>query len=319
MLYSGTVLIVLGMMMTSLCTKYWQFMLAQGICMGIGNGCLFLPGIASLPTYFSTKRGAATGIAAAGSSLGGVIYPILFHKLEPRIGFGWTTRIMGFIMLATMALVIAVTRVRAMPTKARPMLDLKAFQVKTYSVFCLACFFGFAGVYVPFFYIQQYATSKANTDQDLAFYTLAVLNASSIFGRVLPGIVADRMGTLNTLFICSVGTTILGLCWIAIDSTAGIFIFCFFYGFTSGTFVSLQAAAVAHMVPKLYMMGTWIGMIAFISGLGILMGNPVAGAILSNGSWLGVQLYCGVTVAVATALVLTARTAKVGPSVMAKG
>lgn len=58
--YTGTALIVLGMMMTSLCTEYWQFMLAQGICIGIGNGMLFIPGVAIIPTYFTTKRGIGT-------------------------------------------------------------------------------------------------------------------------------------------------------------------------------------------------------------------------------------------------------------------
>lgn len=65
----GSIVAVSGMMMTSLCTKYWQLMLAQGLCVGIGSGCLFLPAIAIIPSYFTTKRALATGIAASGSSL----------------------------------------------------------------------------------------------------------------------------------------------------------------------------------------------------------------------------------------------------------
>jgi MFS family permease len=70
MLYVGTVLIILGMMMTSICKSYWQFMLAQGICAGIGNGIAFISAVAIIPSYFKVKRGVASGIAASGSSFG---------------------------------------------------------------------------------------------------------------------------------------------------------------------------------------------------------------------------------------------------------
>ncbi len=66
----GIFLEVFGMMMTSLSTKYYQIFLAQGLCVGLGSGCLFTPAISLVGQYFSTKRGLATGIAAAGSSVG---------------------------------------------------------------------------------------------------------------------------------------------------------------------------------------------------------------------------------------------------------
>lgn len=66
----GTFAIVFGMMMTSICHKYWQFVLAQGVTVGIGNGLLFLPSIAIVPQYFSKNKALASGIVAAGSSIG---------------------------------------------------------------------------------------------------------------------------------------------------------------------------------------------------------------------------------------------------------
>lgn len=69
-LISGTFLEVFGMLMTSLCDQYWQILLAQGICVGLGSGLLGLTSVAIIPLYFSSKRMIATGIAATGSSLG---------------------------------------------------------------------------------------------------------------------------------------------------------------------------------------------------------------------------------------------------------
>lgn len=243
---------------------------------------------------------------------GGVIYPALVHNLVDNLGFAWTTRIIGFMMLASMVLVIGCIRVRIMPPRARPIFDHSAFAYRPYTLYNLASFFGFAGVYVPFFYIQQYATDVAGMDEDLAFYSLAIMNASSFFGRVIPGIIADKIGVLNTLFICASFTAILAFCWLAIFNSIGLFVFAIIYGFFSGTFVSLQAPVIAHMCPKMYLLGTWMGMTAFVSGLGLIIGNPVAGAILKDGSWMEMQLYCGVFVAIAAGLVGISRLAKGG-------
>jgi len=70
LIIGGTIFVVLGQMMLSLCKEYYQVLLAQGFCIGIGQGLLFVPSVAILSTYFTTRLAFAVGIAAAGSSLG---------------------------------------------------------------------------------------------------------------------------------------------------------------------------------------------------------------------------------------------------------
>jgi len=70
LLWLGTFLIVFGMMMTSICTQYWSLFLAQGLCVGTGAGCTFLPAVSVVATYFTSKRALALGICAVGSSFG---------------------------------------------------------------------------------------------------------------------------------------------------------------------------------------------------------------------------------------------------------
>ncbi|KAL8884310.1 MAG: hypothetical protein Q9215_007612 [Flavoplaca cf. flavocitrina] len=69
-LATGTIMTTLGMFMLSLCTKYWQILLAKAFCLGIGSGLLGLTSVAVIPLYFRKKRMVATGIAATGSSTG---------------------------------------------------------------------------------------------------------------------------------------------------------------------------------------------------------------------------------------------------------
>lgn len=70
LVWAGSTLSVFGMMMTSICKTYWQIILAQGITIGLGAGCMLLPSVAVFPQYFVERRALATGIAACGSSLG---------------------------------------------------------------------------------------------------------------------------------------------------------------------------------------------------------------------------------------------------------
>lgn len=67
---AGNFLVVFGLMMTSLCTEYWQVILAQGLVTGVGCGMLFVPATAVVPQYFVRRRNLAATLAAAGSGFG---------------------------------------------------------------------------------------------------------------------------------------------------------------------------------------------------------------------------------------------------------
>ena len=75
LVFTGSFFVTLGMMMTSLGSKYWHIMLAQGLTIGVGNGALFVPSIALLPTYFVRHRALSTGIAITGGNVGMSMIP----------------------------------------------------------------------------------------------------------------------------------------------------------------------------------------------------------------------------------------------------
>ena len=85
----GSVIQLLGMFMTSLCKTYWQVLLAQGVCVGIGNGLVFVPSVALASTYFLKNRSLALGVAASGSATGGLVFPAIAEQLLLKIGFQW--------------------------------------------------------------------------------------------------------------------------------------------------------------------------------------------------------------------------------------
>ena len=306
-------------MMTSLCTQYWEVILAQAICIALGQGCFYIPSVALLPQYFSTKKGLATGVAASGSSLGGVIYPVVFRQLQPKIGFAWTTRVLGFIALATCLFPIAVMRVRKMPKERRSLVELVAFKEAPYTLFCIAMFFGYIGFFGPIFYVQSYAIQTKLMSENSAFMLLPILNAASTPGRIIPGFLAGTFGPVNMLLPAAAMTGILALCWIGVHNVAGVILFTIFYGFFSGALVSLPSVALTRLTPDLRKLGTRMGMCSVICGFGSLCGAPVSGAILTaTGRYLGVQLFCATTILFTALLLLLTRISKVGPKLIAK-
>jgi MFS family permease len=301
LIMSGTFMLVLGQMTLSACTEYWQILLSQAICIGTGCGFLFVPATGILSTYFNKKIGLAMGLAASGSSIGGVIYPIVFHKLLPRVGFGWSTRALGFIILGTMLVPNLVMRVRVLPPSTRSLFDLPAFKIPAYAFMCFGGFIGFMGLYMPFFYAQVFALEKHITNPDLAFYLLAILNSTSTFGRIIPNIISDKIGPFNAIVPCTIISSILCFCYIEAKSAASIIVLQAFYGFFSGAFVSLPPTIIVSLsLNARDKIGTRMGQSFAGVAVGLLVGTPIGGAIVDSksgftGTWVfgGVLLMAG--------------------------
>ncbi|KAI5290221.1 hypothetical protein KEM54_002163 [Ascosphaera aggregata] len=285
--------------------EYWQVLLAQAFCGGIGSGFMYIPALTIVPQYFSTRRALATGVAVSGASFGGVIYPIMFRQLEPLVGFGWAVRIMGFVVLATSTFAFSVMRLRERTKTKRVMLDPGAFKEIPFVLFVISIFFMTFGFATPIFYIEQYAIEKQTMSEDLAFYLVSILNAASVVGRVFPGFIEKFIGPITIFSACAGTSAILLFCWIAMTSKGAIIAMAALYGFSSGAFISLPAVCLASITDDLGKLGTRIGMMSVFEALGALCGAPVSGAIRDHtGKWLGVQLYAGTATTITMAFLV---------------
>lgn len=187
MIIFGTLIQVFALMMTSISTEYYQIFLSQGLAFGLGLCPLFLTAVAVVPHWFKRRRALALGIGAAGSSVGGVIYPITLNKLFPMIGFAWTVRVCGLIMLVTQSAAIIYLKPRLQPRSLRgaAFFDPASFKQFIYILVTAGLFLSFAGLYTPFVFSQDFAIYHG-IDTGLAFYTLPIINAASTLGRIVP-------------------------------------------------------------------------------------------------------------------------------------
>lgn len=75
LLLLGLVFHVLGLMMISFGTQYYQIFLAQAVCSAIGASAIFYAGINPIGSWFWKNRAFAFGVVSSGSSIGAVIIP----------------------------------------------------------------------------------------------------------------------------------------------------------------------------------------------------------------------------------------------------
>jgi len=182
------------------------------------------------------------------------------------------------------------------------------------------------GLFTPFTFITTYAISYG-MDENLSFYLISIMNAASIVGRILPGVLADRAGPYNiqVIFTTVMGISILAY-WTPSSNEAAIITFGLFYGFVSGGFISLFTVCCAMISPIKRIGGRYIprfvfahcrfGLLSGFNGIAALTGIPISGALLKPGTWSNgfgpMILFSGISVSIGAAFYTAARVKMVG-------
>ncbi|TKA78607.1 hypothetical protein B0A49_02698 [Cryomyces minteri] len=321
LLITGTILHVFGLMMTSISYKYYQFILAQGIVSPIGASMIFYPALSTAMTWFFKRRALALGVIASGSSFGGVIFPIMVEQLVPQVGFGWTMRICAFLILCMMIIANLTVHSRT-PPNPRPLVLLefvRPLKELPFALITLGSFFFFFGMFLPINYIILQAI-RDGMSAGLAGYLVPILNAVSLFGRIIPGYVADKVGRFNVMVTMCFFTGIIVLAlWMPAASNAPIILFTALYGFGSGAFISMSPSLIAQ-ISDVRQIGVRTGSLYAIISVAALVSNPIGGALVvgMKGSYVGLQVFCGVMCLAGGAMMLAARIVVGGTSLKKK-
>ncbi len=297
-------------MLTSVCNHYYQFLLAQGVLGGIASGLAYAPSVAILQQYFLVHRALAMGIASSGSSLGGVLFPIMLNRLlhHSTLGFGWTLRVLGFLVLGLCIVAcVAVVPRKDLPRRKGKYLLMDAWRKPQYAVQVAGLFLVFWGMFTPFFYLPTYARQHGMSE-DLALYTIAILNAGSLVGRLLSGPVTNFIGRFNLLALCSFASGVLIFCWLRIASEAAIIVFSVLYGFFSGIIVAMFPTTIAAVATSPNEIGSLVGMALGVYSFAGLTGAPITGAMIkAYGGYEEAIIFSGSVVIAGSVLVVVVR------------
>ncbi|KAF5328479.1 hypothetical protein D9758_018602 [Tetrapyrgos nigripes] len=280
----GCLLFTFSLFMLSLAKpfQYYQIFLSQGVGMGLGLGLTYTPTMAIMTHYFKRRRGLATGIALTGCSIGAVVFPIMLNQLIPRIGFGPAVRATAYIVLGCVIIGLALMRTQYAPKRNVKPANIKSFfsdiSYMSTVVGALITTFGF---YFPIIFLQLYSVQH-QIDDNLAFYTIAIMNGTSVIGRIIGNHLADLYGPFNIQVPCTIitGATIWAV--LGVHGKASLIVVSILYGIASGAWLSLAFLVLASLAQDASEVGARVGLALALSSFGSLGAAPVQGSLLGK-------------------------------------
>ena len=272
--------------------------IAQGLCVGLGMGLVYVPVLGEVSRHFTKRRPIALGLSSTGACFGGVLFPILVRQLLTKIGFAWTIRVVGFINLGCGLTASAIVcRGPHQLDSPRRLFDFTVFREVPFTLFTIGMFLVFVPYYVPLTYAPTFAQTAIGTSDDLAGYMLAIINAASLLGRTVPYILNSRVTPIRVFFVCIVAAVILLFGWMGVSDTSGFIVWCVFWGILSGAIATAPIAAVSHPVltPSPGELGTRLGISLMVSSIGDAVGPSIMGALsdVSGGHFARAQAVSG--------------------------
>ncbi|KAJ8516581.1 hypothetical protein ONZ45_g6113 [Pleurotus djamor] len=189
--------------------KYYQLWLSQGLGMGLGAGLIYAPTVVIQGHHWGRRKLFAMTVVALGNPAGGAIFPIMLNRLfNGSAGFAKGVRASAYLCLGLLVVSNllmkdnpALKRKRNVqhPTDSGILADFP-FWVFTVGLLCFTC-----GLLFP----QLFAINHG-IEPDVAFYLLAIFNATGTVSRATAGFLAHHFGPFNVIIValfCAIGLT----------------------------------------------------------------------------------------------------------------
>ncbi|KAH8769175.1 major facilitator superfamily domain-containing protein [Diaporthe sp. PMI_573] len=315
--FVGSSVMVASPFILGSCTEYYQIFGTFSILMGLGGALLNNPAYAAIGHFFDRRRGLATGLAATAGSIGGIVFPLILQATLPRLGYPWSMRVLGFILVALAVPANLLVRTRLPPAEETASLwpNLRLFLDPKLACCCGGIFFMEWGVLIPLTYVVSYAADHG-LDPGQSYILPALLNTGSVLGRAIPGYFADRWGRFNmiilTVGLCAV--SVLSLWLPARGSKAILIVFTIVLGFASGGNVSLLPVCVGQLCDSRDY-GRFLSSSMLVASFGTLTGIPIGGALLKlqgETGWTALILFSALSYVASVGFYVGARVQVVG-------
>ena len=295
----GGVLLGLGMVTASRAGTIGEFQVLFGVLVGLATGSFYTPMTATTVRWFTRHRSLAVALVSAGVSLGSSTTAPLARWLISR--YDWRTAMLVIGDLAWLLIIPAALLVREPPAAAGTpeasavgeggeLTVAQALRTPQFAAISLTYFACCAAHSGPIFHMITHALDHGVTAMAAAT-VLSVAGLASLGGKIICGLVADRVGAKRTL--------VAGLAVQAVG--AGLYLFtrdlpsfyalAVMFGFAYGGVMPLYAILVREYFGA-RIMGTIFGAVALVSTLGMALG-PWAGGWLYDTLGSYAWLYVG--------------------------
>ena len=278
--FIGAICMSLTLFSLSSLDSIFQFYLFYFLFGAMGSALLFSPLYANVGFWFRENPGLALGLAASGGAIGQAFIPHLSGILIESSG--WKA---AYINLAAIYILIAIPisflikespwRISARSDDASEDTDFPLSEKEVVAWISCAVIFCCVCMSIPIMHLVPLLTDK-EFSLEFATSVLMVLMFCGAFGRILGGMLGDRIGALPAYALMSLGQTIFVVWFPHLISPTSIFIMAALFGFTySGVMSSILVCTRVMVSAKfgaramsLTSFFGWIGM-----GLGGFLGG----------------------------------------------
>jgi MFS family permease len=256
-------LIGTGFLLMSRIGALWQLYLFYGVIVGAGLGGTFVPLTSTTARWFVARRGLMTGIVTAGVGVGAFIGPPIANWLISTYEWRRSYSILGAVVLT--GVLVGAQFLRRDPADvgrtpyaaggdpgaairrvATGLLLHEAMRSRMFWIVFAAFFcYGFS-LQAIMLHLAPHATDlgiRASTAAGI----LAAIGGASIVGKIVLGIIADRVGNKH-VYIGSFVLMITALVWLLVIRDAwALYAFALLFGFAYGGLATAHSPLVAWL------------------------------------------------------------------------
>ncbi|MGH7332664.1 MAG: MFS transporter [Candidatus Rokuibacteriota bacterium] len=283
---AGGALLGLGLVAASQAATLAQFQIFFGVMVGVAAGSFYAPMTAVTTRWFTRHRSLAVALVSAGMGLGSMTMAPLARWIIT--GYDWRTAMLVPGDLAWLVIIPAALLVRTPPAGAVSMTArgdggreftaaeaLRTPQFVAISLTNFACCAAHSG---PIFHMVTNAIDHGVSAMAAAT-VFGAAGLASLSGRIICGLVADRVGAKRTLLTgLAVQAAAVSL-YLVVSELRGFYALALMFGLAYGGVMPLYAILVREYFGA-RIVGTVLGAVAFVSTLGMALGP-----------WLGGWLY----------------------------
>jgi MFS family permease len=286
----GGALLGLGLVTASRATALLEFQLLFGVVAGFAAGSLFTPMTAETTRWFTRHRSLAVALVSAGLSLGSSTAAPLARWLITQYDWRFAMLVLGD--LVWLIIIPAALLVRKAPARERAATRLggaeasreltvaDALRTPQFAAIALTFFACCAAHSGPIFHMVTHAMDHG-VPAMAAATVLSVAGLASLAGKIVCGIVADRVGAKRTLVAALALQAVAIGFYLGIRDLPGFYALGVMFGFAYGGAMPLYAILVRDYFGE-RIMGAVFGAVGLASTLGMALGPWMGGWVYDN-------------------------------------
>ncbi|MGE0232348.1 MAG: CynX/NimT family MFS transporter [Flavobacteriaceae bacterium] len=273
-----------GFILTGLAPNYALVMALQCL-IGLGASTSFSPLMADVSHWFLRRRGIAVSLAASGSYIGGVVWPLAVGKLVTVDDWRLAYLVLGAICIVTIVPLSLLLR-RRLPGHGAPDIpDAPSGATRVIALSPAAVQWLLVGVGLcASFAMAMPHTQLVAMSTDLGFtipqgaFMMSLVFAGGVVSRLLYGLLADRLGAIVIILTGCVIMAISLMIFIPFDTLWVLYLASLAFGLAHGGILPNLVLVVREFLPAREA-GRRVGFVIGSTVVGVASGSWVFGAI----------------------------------------